>query len=410
MRRKSLLIIFLSVFIDLIGFGIVLPLLPIYSEDFGASDLEIGLIIASYSLMQFLFAPAWGRLSDRIGRRPVLLISNFGSVASYVLFAVASLQPTQAGLWLLLASRVFAGICGANLSVASAYIADISPPEKRSKSMGLIGMAFGLGFIFGPALGQFAYQALGPAGPGWIAAAICAANFGLGYFILGESRQPSSEKAGRRPKLQQWAATLRQPTVGLLVLVYFFATFCFASFESTFPRLLVSRSGDAILYVGYLFTFCGVLSAVIQGGLIGPLVQRLGEAKLIAVSLFAFALGLVLLPLVGSVAWLIFGLGLVASGSALNRPPTFGLISLHTSADDQGTVLGVTQSAGSLARILAPVSANLLFRHHPATPYLVCAAIAAVVGLVTWRQLCRRPVAPVTIENPPEAIPTRTPP
>ena len=410
MRRKSLLIIFLSVFIDLIGFGIVLPLLPIYSENFGAGDLVIGLIIASYSLMQFLFAPAWGRLSDRIGRRPVLLISNFGSAASYVLFAVASLQQTQAALWLLLASRVFAGICGANLSVASAYIADISPPEKRSKSMGLIGMAFGLGFIFGPALGQFSLQALGPAGPGWIAAAICAANFGLGYFILGESRQPSSEKAGPRPKLQQWAETLRQPTVGLLVFVYFFATFCFASFESTFPRLLVSRSGDAILYVGYLFTFCGVLSAVIQGGLIGPLVQRLGEAKLIAVSLFAFALGLVLLPLVGPMAWLIFGLGLVASGSALNRPPTFGLISIHTSADHQGTVLGVTQSAGSLARILAPIVANLLFRHDPATPYLVCAAIAAIVGLVTWLQLCRRPAAPQALGNPPKAIATRTPP
>ena len=190
MRRKSLLIIFLSVFIDLIGFGIVLPLLPIYSESFGASDLEIGLIIASYSLMQFLFAPAWGRLSDRIGRRPVLLVSNFGSAASYVLFAVASLQQSREALWLLFASRIFAGICGANLSVASAYIADISPPEKRSKSMGLIGMAFGLGFIFGPALGQFALHGLGPAGPGWVAAAICAANFGLAILCLGKAANP----------------------------------------------------------------------------------------------------------------------------------------------------------------------------------------------------------------------------
>ncbi len=409
MRRKSLLIIFLSVFIDLIGFGIVLPLLPIYSENFGAGDLVIGLIIASYSLMQFLFAPAWGRLSDRIGRRPVLLISNFGSAASYVLFAVASVQDTGAALWLLLASRVFAGICGANLSVASAYIADISPPEKRSKSMGLIGMAFGLGFIFGPALGQFALQGFGPAGPGWVAATICALNFGFGYFILGESRRPGSEAAVKRPKLEQWTATLRQPTVGLLVLVYFFATFCFASFESTFPRLLFARSGDAVLYVGYLFTYCGVLSAIIQGGLIGPLVKRLGEAKLIAVSLFAFAVGLVILPYFGHMAWLIFGLGLVAAGSALNRPPTFGLISMHTSADHQGTVLGVTQSAGSLARILAPVAANLLFRHDPATPYLFCAVIAAVTGLVTWLLLCRRPATPHSLGDAPDAIATRTP-
>jgi MFS family permease len=408
-RRKSLLIIFLSVFIDLIGFGIVLPLLPIYSERFGATDLVIGLIIASYSLMQFLFAPAWGRWSDRIGRRPVLLISNFGSTASYVLFAVASLYESSGGLWLLLASRVFAGICGANLSVASAYIADISPPEKRSKSMGLIGMAFGLGFIFGPAIGQFALQGLGPAGPGWVAAAICALNFGFGYFVLGESRQPGSANAGKRAKLEQWAATLRQPTVGLLVCVYFFATFCFASFESTFPRLLVARSGDAILYVGYLFTYCGILSAVIQGGMIGPLVKRLGEAKLIAVSLFAFAAGLVMLPFLGHIAWLILGLGLVAAGSALNRPPTFGLISLHTSASDQGAVLGVTQSAGSLARILAPVIANLLFRHNPATPYLVCAVVAALVGVVTWLQLCRRSVTSRSLADAPDAIATRTP-
>jgi MFS family permease len=154
-RKPSLLVVFLTVFIDLVGFGIVLPLLPIYSEQYGAGDLMIGVIIASFSAMQFLFAPAWGRLSDRIGRRPVLLISNSGSVVSYGLFGIAGLLQGSGGLWLLLVSRIFAGICGANLSVANAYIADISPPEKRSKNMGLIGMAFGLGFIFGPALGSF---------------------------------------------------------------------------------------------------------------------------------------------------------------------------------------------------------------------------------------------------------------
>jgi MFS family permease len=153
-----------------------------------------------------------------------------------------------------------------------------------------------------------------------------------------------------------------------------------------------------------------VLSAVIQGGLIGPLVRRLGEAKLIAVSLFAFAIGLVLLPLLGHMAWLIFGLGLVSAGSALNRPPTFGLISINTSADHQGTVLGVTQSAGSLARIFAPIVANLLFRYHPATPYFFCAVIAAVIGLVTWMQLCRKPAAASPLAETPEAVPTRTPP
>ncbi|MGA2855173.1 MAG: MFS transporter, partial [Verrucomicrobiota bacterium] len=165
-RKPSLLVIFLSVFIDLIGFGIVLPLLPGYAEDnfrpdFSAKGLIIGGIIASFSAMQFLFAPAWGKLSDHIGRRPVMLISNLGAAGSYALFAVASGMNGTTGLVWILISRVFAGICGANLSVASAYIADITPPEKRSARMGLIGMAFGLGFIFGPAIGAFSVEIFG---------------------------------------------------------------------------------------------------------------------------------------------------------------------------------------------------------------------------------------------------------
>src|SRR5580704_8627673 len=214
-RKPSILVIFLSVFIDLIGFGIVLPLLPGFAEDnfkpdFSAKGLVIGGIIASFSLMQFLFAPAWGKLSDRIGRRPVMLISNLGAAGSYALFAIALGMSGTTGLLWILASRIFAGICGANLSVASAYIADISPPEKRSARMGLIGMAFGLGFIFGPAIGAFAYKGIslggfnfigihvpllftfngfGRQGPGWIASGFCAANFILGFIILGESRK-----------------------------------------------------------------------------------------------------------------------------------------------------------------------------------------------------------------------------
>jgi MFS family permease len=388
-RKQSLLVIFLTVFIDLVGFGIVLPLLPIYSEHFGASNLVIGLIISSFSAMQFLFAPGWGRLSDRLGRRPVLLISNFGSAVSYALFAMASSIPGSPALWLLLASRVFAGVCGANLSVASAYIADISPRESRSKSMGLIGLAFGLGFILGPALGQLAKSLFGLPGPGWVAAVICAGNFLLGWFILGESRQPNSEQAVRRPRFAQWGQTIRQPTVGLLVGIYFLATFCFAAFESTFPRLLHSRSDNAEHYIGYLFTYCGVLAAVVQGGLIGRLVRALGEARLIFASLVMFAVGLMMLPALAHFAWLILGLGLVATGSALNRPPTFGLISLATPAHEQGAVMGVAQSAGSLARIAAPISANLLFQFGPPLPYWVCGGIALLAAFLAWQYLCR---------------------
>ena len=212
MRRKpSRLVIFLSVFIDLIGFGIVLPLLPGYAEDFGAKSLVLGAIGASFSLMQFLFAPAWGRWSDHIGRRPVMLIGNLGAAGSYVLFAFASgMHGTTALRWILV-SRMFAGISGANISVASAYIADISPPEKRSAGMALIGIAFGVGFIFGPPLGAFTAEFFGKTGPGWVAAAFCAANFVLGWFILGESRQPGTAPAAPRPKFTQSGHTLRQP-------------------------------------------------------------------------------------------------------------------------------------------------------------------------------------------------------
>jgi MFS family permease len=407
MQKKSLLVVFLTVFIDLVGFGIVLPLLPIYSEHFGASDLMIGLIIASFSAMQFLLAPAWGRLSDRIGRRPVLLISNFGSVVSYALFGVAGLLEGQTALWVLLASRVFAGICGANLSVANAYIADISPPALRSKNMGLIGMAFGLGFILGPAMGSLSAKWLGTAGPGFVAAGVCLANFTLTWLILGESRQSGAATAPSRPKLAQWLHTLSQPTVGILILIYFLAIFCFASFESTFSRLLHHRYENADEFIGYLFTYCGVLAAVLQGGLIGRLVKRFGEARLVAYSLIMFAIGLVILPMIEPglpvflprnllvwAVWMIAGLGFVAAGSGINRPPTFGLISMNTSADEQGATLGVAQSAGSLARIIAPITANLLYQHEPALPYYVCAAISLLAGLIAWAALCRKPALP----------------
>src|SRR5664280_3225720 len=195
-RKPSLLVVFLTVFIDLIGFGIVVPLVPIFSRHYGASGWVIGAIIASFSAMQFIFSPIWGRLSDRHGRRPILLISTAGAAASYVLFARSTgLENHTAALWLMVVSRMFAGICGGNITVAQAYIADITPPAERSKKMGLIGMAFGLGFILGPFIGGESLRHFGATGPGWVAAAMCAANFLLAYFILTESHLPASAQA-----------------------------------------------------------------------------------------------------------------------------------------------------------------------------------------------------------------------
>lgn len=412
MRKPSLLVIFLTVFIDLIGFGIVLPLLPIYSRDFGASGFMIGAIMAAFSLTQFIFAPLWGRLSDRVGRRPILLASTAGAAVSYVLFAIASGFTGRTALGVLLGARLFAGACGANITVAQAYIADITPPKDRSRRMGLIGMAFGLGFIFGPALGSLSFELFGITGPGWVAASLCTANLMVAFLVLSESWKPNSEHAAPRPRMAQWAHTFSHPKVGLLIGIFFLATFCFTCFETTLGLLIsenfhldIQHDHHAKEIVGYLFAYCGIVGAALQGGAIGRLVKRMGEPRLIAMSLMLVALSLALMPFVhgyapltwkvlfhrAGVPWLnlLLILGVLAAGSSLTRPPVFGLISILTPAHEQGATIGVAQSAGSLARIIGPLFAATLFDYKPPLPYLICSGIAFIAGLLAWQSLCR---------------------
>jgi MFS family permease len=413
MRRKpSVLVVFLTVFIDLIGFGIVVPLVPIYSRHYGASGFVIGAVIASYSAMQFLFAPVLGRWSDHIGRRPVMLLSTAGAAMSYVLFAVGSgFENHLAALWALLIARVFAGICGANITVAQAYIADITPPENRSKRMALIGVAFGLGFILGPAISGVALTLFGATGPGWTAAALCAANFLLAFSILAESWKPDSNPVTRRPRLKQWGHTLVQPKIGSLILIFFLATFAFSCFESTLPLLVNDNFNLGItvdetrpvMSVISIFVFCGTIAVFIQGGVIGRLVKIMGEPRLIALSLVLTGISLALLPFIkgdGQLKWLnvlsltdwawikmLLVLALLAVGSSLTRPPVFGLLSNLTSVNEQGATIGVAQSAGALARIVGPIFAATLYLHIPMLPYVTCGAISILAGALAGWQL-----------------------
>ena len=429
-RKPSILVIFLTVFIDLVGFGIVVPMLPLYTRDFGAQGYLIGIIFAVYSAMQFVFSPIWGRFSDRVGRRPILLMSTAGACVSYVIFGFASgLANHATALGLIVLSRILAGGCGGNITVAQAYVADITPPEKRSKMMGIIGMAIGLGFVFGPGIGAASLAGLGLTGPGWIAAGLSAANFILAFSILPESRKPGSEHARSRPHLDQWVHTLTRPKVGLLVIVFFLATFCFSCFESTLSLLVSDNFHLEIISAGktagYLIVFVGLVGALFQGGATGRLVKKLGEPKLIMVSLLFTGIALMLVPfmqgtvplswkvLFHSSGWpwmkLIIALCVLAIGSSLARPPIFGMISNLTDAHEQGATIGVAQGSGSLARILGPIfatafysvktlphwlaepleSLSAAFLRPGMLPYLTCGALAILTGLLALQRLSK---------------------
>jgi DHA1 family tetracycline resistance protein-like MFS transporter len=391
MKKTSIGIIFLTVLIDLVGFGLILPLIPIYSANFHAKGWMIGAIMASYSLMQFLFAPIWGRLSDRIGRRPVLLTSTACACLSYVIFAIGSGLSGNVALLVILFSRLFAGICGANITVAQAYIADITPPEQRSARMGLIGMAFGLGFVLGPVLGGLSAKHIGPTAPGWTAASVCALNFIWAFLWLAESWKPESHALTQRPHLAQWLHVLRAPRLNLLIGIFFLATFCFTCFETTIGLLVMKtfkiNVQSDLGTVSWLIAYCGVIGALVQGGGTKRLVKKLGEPRLIAMSLFVAAVGIGILPFLSTWGLLLVGLGIFSIGSSLTRPPVFGMISMLTSSHEQGATMGVTQGVGSLARIIGPIFAASLFVRNAPLPYLICAVLCFLTSLMTVQYL-----------------------
>ncbi len=373
-KKSPKLIIFLIVCIDLLGFGIVLPLLPYYGVYYEASKIEIGLLMASYSAMQFLFAPIWGRISDRIGRRPILLLGLTGSTTCYALFGWVSQHPADlliAGLspltWLFI-SRLGAGVAGATISTANAYISDITTTTDRGKGMALIGAAFGIGFTFGPLIGApfVSDNPLDPPSswPGYIAAAI--SGFALLFAILRlpESLHQDSAPAGKNwLNLRELRIAVSQPSVLLTLVTIFVATFTFAQFETTLP-LFIKELGFSPRSNLYVFAYIGFTLALFQGGLIRRLIPKLGEYKMGIAGAILLAIGFLLIGTVAdqkSFKLILLVLPVSVLGFSAVSPSLQAMLSLGSSASDQGSVLGVGQSMSSLARIFGPVFGYWLF-------------------------------------------------
>lgn len=379
-------IVFITVFIDLLGFGIIIPLMPFYAETFGANALTVGLLNTSFSLMQFLFAPFWGRLSDRIGRRPVILIGLFGSAVSYLLFGLAT------SLTLLFAARIAAGIAGANIPTAQAYMADITTPENRARGMGIVGAAFGLGFIFGPAIGGFLSQ-WGYQAPSFFASALSLANFTAAWLLLPESRPAARPDAPRTSRLLALRQAIARPGLPPLLMILFVVVAAFASFESTFALYSERRFAFSASTIGYVFAFVGTILSIVQGFLVGRVVPRMGEHRVVPVAILVLAAGLALVPLASSVTMLVFACGLLAVGMGFHSPSIMALISRRSDADTQGGVLGLSQSLASLARVVGPAWGGWLYDHYSIVmPYVSAAGMMGVAFLLSLAVLARAPI------------------
>lgn len=343
-QRSPLAIIFVTVMIDLIGFGIVIPVLPLYAERFGASPTVVGLLFGIYSIMQFLFAPVLGRLSDRVGRRPVLLLSLIGTAIGFLLMGLART------LWLLFLARAIDGITGGNISTAQAYIADVTGPEERSRGMGLIGAAFGIGFVFGPALAGILSH-ISPAAPFYFAGALAAANALALYFFLPESLPSARRDSKRRdPKIKLSA---NQQLVSIAA-IYFLVTVSFALMTATYSLFTKRRFGYDQAHNGYIFAYLGLVGAAIQGALLGRLVGMLGDELLAIAGIALMAAGLFFLPSSSTEMALIIASTAIAIGHSLSAPTLNGLASKSASGAHQGAVFGAMQSVASLARIIGP--------------------------------------------------------
>jgi DHA1 family tetracycline resistance protein-like MFS transporter len=362
---RPLLVIFLTIFVNLVGFGIIVPLLPFYAETFGASPLVVGLLFAVFSLCQLVAAPILGDLSDRYGRRPILIVSLIGTVVSFVMLAVAQ------SVTMLFVARIVDGLSGGNISTARAYVADITEPQDRSRAFGLIGAAFGLGFIFGPGisalLAPISYTA-----PIWAAAAITLVATAMAWFWLPETVHRAH--AGTGMPFRNVMAIMGRPTLRRVLMMDFAYWFAFAMFQTSFALFAAARFGFDAPRTATFFAAFAVLGALVQGVFIRSIVQKLGDKKTFMLGLVCAASGLVAATLTHTVALFAVSLIPLALGIGFGHPTMSSLISRAARADEQGRVQGAASAVESLGRTIGPVwgSASLQ-RFGEASPYISAA-------------------------------------
>jgi MFS transporter, DHA1 family, tetracycline resistance protein len=392
--KKPLVVIFITVFIYLLGFGMVLPIIPLLSLQYGASAFQAGLLMSVYSFMQFLFSPFWGRLSDKYGRRPILLFCLAGEVFSYLFFAWSK------SLEMLFLARLFSGFFGASISTASAYISDITPKNERSKGMALIGAAFGLGFLFGPAIGGglslWAEQLSNDVffktsfSSYWVAG-FCFLTFIYAYKNLKESLSPEHRSnaailSSSNGRLSKMLKTFKQPNLGSLMIIFFLTSTAMALMEATLILLVKEKFSWGLKEVSFGFAYIGVMIVITQGFLVRRLIPKFGEKVILRFGLVLITLSFFGIAFSTSIAHLAITQTLLALGIGLTNPSTLGAISLSSPSEEQGVVLGTAQGFASLGRIIGPALGGALFSTVGIrSPFLT----AGIIGLVAFLMVIR---------------------
>lgn len=383
LRRSPLVPIFLIVSVDVLGLTLILPLLPFYAERLGASPAVVGMIVSTYAVCQLIGGPLLGRMSDQTGRRPLLLVSQAGTLAGFLVLAYAN------QLWLVFLARIIDGLTAGNLSLAQAYISDVTRPEERAKSFALIGIAFGMGFLVGPGasgyLAGFSYQL-----PIFAAAGLSFTSILCTYFLLPSHEPHKEEAAQRKFTILEWGRYVeyfRRPGLAPMLSKFFVFTFVFALFMSGFPLFAERRfTWDGKPFgpkeVGYIYAYIGLLGIILQGGLIGRLVKTFGETKLVVAGFFCSVIGLPILGFTYGIPVLLAVLALFGLGGGALRPALTSLLTQKAQRSEQGTVLGLTQSLMSVSQITAPFIAGVLIDKHWLAAWALLGAGVSAIGLL----------------------------